>query len=143
MTTLLLLVAAALASPGYPAAIASDQGMPCVPQCTLCHATTAGGGPVVTDVGQALVDRGLTGGSNTDLLQTALTALETDGVDSDGDGIPDVDELTNGDDPNGGNAFCGDTAPATPTYGCFNTSAGLPWGLGGVALAGLAMRRRR
>jgi hypothetical protein len=42
--------------------------------------------------------RGLTGSRDT--LSPALTADETDNVDSDGDGITDVDELKNGTDVN-------------------------------------------
>lgn len=141
MTTLLFLASAALASSSYPAAVEGDQGMPCAPQCTLCHTTNAGGGGTVTSAfGVAMMDRGMAGGSQTNLVLAALASMGTDGVDSDGDGIVDVDELTNGDDPNGGAAFC-DTL--TPTYGCFNTSAGLSWSLGGVALAAFAARRRR
>lgn len=137
----LLLAATALASSSYPSAVESDQGMPCLPQCTLCHTTNAGGGgTVTTEVGVALMDRGLQGGSQVDTLLAALAALGADAVDSDGDGVLDVDELTSGEDPNGGPAFC---EALTPTYGCFNHTAGLSWGLGGVALAALGLRRRR
>jgi hypothetical protein len=50
-------------------------------------------------------------------LQPALTALETAGTDSDGDGTPDVMELRVGQDPNGTVDLCSQAALAA-RYGC-------------------------
>jgi hypothetical protein len=138
----LFLVGMAQASSLYPSAVESHLGMTCAPQCTLCHTNNSGGGGTVTrDFGLAMMDRGLEGGSQTDLLKAALDQMDVDAVDSDGDGVPDIDALINGDNPNGGAAFCGDTAGPTPTYGCFNHT---PGGIasGGV-IAGLALLIRR
>lgn len=117
-----LVATAAWASGGYPSEVASYLGVPCTPQCTICHATNDGGdGTVIQDFGVALLDRGLTGGSNYTALHTALDQLAADGVDSNGDGTPDVDQLASGADPNTGTPFCD---VQTPVYGCSTTGAG-------------------
>jgi hypothetical protein len=141
LTTLLLLTAAH-ASVTYPGDVEADAGMPCAPQCVLCHESNTGGaGTVTMPFGAALMDRGLLGGGQSDLLGAALDALDADAVDSDGDGTPDLDELAAGDDPNGGPAFCGADVVA-PQYGCFDQAqAGA--GLVAALVAALAARRRR
>lgn len=138
---LFLLQGAAHASATYPAALSADVGAPCTfTQCTVCHASNIGGaGTVVTPFGLAMMDAGLTGALQADLIPGALDVLAADGFDSDGDGVSDVDELAAGDDPSGGPAFC-DTA--TPVYGCVNHTPGLAGALG-LLLAAAATRRRR
>jgi MYXO-CTERM domain-containing protein len=115
LSTLGLLVALpALASPAYPEALQSDTGAPCAPPCTVCHRDANGGfGTVVTPFGKAMIAAGLVA-ADTDSLKAALKDLQTNQTDSDGDGTPDVEELSAGTDPNvaGGQPFCG------PTYGC-------------------------
>lgn len=136
---LLLALGTAWASPVYPATIASELGAPCDPPCTVCHATNAGGGgTVVQDFGLAMMDRGLSGGADSLALLSALASMSADGVDSDGDGVIDVDELSVGDDPNpGGQPYCD---VLTPTYGCA-TAPGAGWA--GVILGlGVMLRRR-
>jgi hypothetical protein len=138
-----LLLGTAWASPGYPGEIQTDLGAGCVPQCTICHATNSGGaGTVVQDFGMAMQDRGLTGGSDYTALATALDAMTSDGVDSDGDGTIDTDELAGGTDPNpDGVAFCD---VVTPNYGCFNTAASPASAVAvaaGLLAVGLARRR--
>jgi hypothetical protein len=134
-----LVVALAQASSPYPAALASQLGMPCTPACTVCHTTNAGGGGTVTRAfGVAAMDRGLDGGGQTPLLLAALDALQTDAVDSDGDGVTDIDALINGDDPNGGPPLCD---AVSPQYGCFN-HASSAWSLTGAFLTALVLRRR-
>jgi hypothetical protein len=146
-----LLVGSAAASPIYPSTLSSELGLCKPPPCTVCHQDLLGGlDTVVHPFGMELQDRGLTGGSATDLLLTALAALETDGVDSDGDGTNDVDELRGGMDPNpDGVAFCD---VVSPTYGCVGTqnsvvpSGRVGGGAGILAAVGIAaamLRRRR
>ncbi len=140
-------LASAWASSTYPLEIETLAEMPCLPTCVLCHETNVGGaGTVTREFGLALIDRGLTGGGQLELLGTAFDTLVADAVDSDGDGTTDADELAAGDDPNpDGAAFCGTEAPITPEYGCFN-SAQSPMSalavLGGLLGVGLARRRK-
>lgn len=144
---LTLVLASAWASSSYPGDIESELGMGCVPQCTLCHETNGGGsGTVIQEFGMAMMDRGLTGGSNASALTSALAAMTSDGVDSDADGTIDTDELSAGQNPNGGADYCaGGVEPLTPKYGCFNSAQAPASALGIFAsfLAfGLVKRRR-
>jgi hypothetical protein len=79
-------------------------------------------------------------------LRTALGALRSERVDSDGDGTPDTDELVAGKDPNvsdSGNGGGGEPEDVLPdvTYGC-GAAPGAPAGLllGGLLL--VKARRR-
>ena len=140
---LIFLLGSAWASSVYPEQVQADVGGDCTPMCTICHATNGGGdGTITQPFGEALVSRGLVGGANTASVTDALTQLSEDGVDSDGDGTLDVDELAMGADPNpGGLAFCD---VLLPTYGCLSTVGGPALRLGAVAgLVALARRRRR
>lgn len=142
----LFVLASAFASSTYPSALADASGMPCTPTCTVCHETNSGGsGTVVQAFGMAMMDRGLTGGSQVDLVTSAFDTLSADGVDSDGDGVTDADELAAGDNPNDDTTFCGGDAPLTPTYGCFNSAQSPVTGLavlGAAAVVALGRRRR-
>jgi hypothetical protein len=109
---LLLASAPARATPNFPGAIAQDLGAP-TPQCSICHAGgVTGRGTVTTLFGQAMLARGLVA-NDTASLQTALDKMRADKVDSNGNGILDVDELIAGSDPNATSDH-----PTTPTYGC-------------------------
>jgi len=137
---LILWFGAALASPVYPSTLTDFVGAPCAPTCSVCHSTPAGGvGTAVQPFAVALIDGGLTGGSDTATLDTALGAMDAAGTDSDGDGIADLDELGAGDDPNGGEPFCD---VLTPTYGCLNQANTAPSGLA-VLLGMLVLVWRR
>jgi len=140
------ITASALASVVYPAEVADKAGMSCTPSCTICHETNGGGsGTVVHEFGMAMMDRGLTGGSAIDRLDTAFDQLAADGVDSDGDGVADTEELAAGDNPNDATSICGGDAALTPTYGCFNTAASpmsVVGVLGGLLAVSVTRRRR-
>jgi len=167
-TSIALLVAAAsgsaAASPTYPADIKTDLSLTYdlgTTHCTICHATNAGGiGTVVQPFGKAMKAAGLTL-ENPPALQTALTTLDAAMTDSDCDGVPDIEQLKAGRDPNTGAYIDGSgrTAPAdpgcagatpseTPVYGCFARIApppATPWWPGAAALLGglaLAFGRR-
>ncbi len=139
-----LLIATAQASPSYPAEVESQLGMPCAPQCTLCHEGTPGTGTATSAFATAMRDRGLTGGTNMSALHAALQGMDADGVDSDGDGVTDIDELTVGDNPNGGDPFCSAGGQSTgPRYGCAAVP-GTGWAPALLAFGlGAALRRRR
>lgn len=137
---LIFLVSLASASPAYPSALATGLSTPCTPACTVCHQTNAGGNGTATSAfATAMMTEGLTGGSNTDSLTTALDALTTAGTDSDGDGTPDVEQLAAGLDPNTGADFCASDLPTPPHYGCGKSGAALLFG----ALFGMGGLRRK
>ncbi|WNG37916.1 hypothetical protein F0U61_32725 [Archangium violaceum] len=133
--------AAAWASPAYPGVIRTELNLATEPGCNACHqGGNVGFGTVTTPFGQSLRTRGLVA-ANEGSLRTALSALLSERVDSDGDGTPDTDELVAGRDPNVGDS--GEPVDVLPdvTYGC-GAAPGAPVGLllGGLLL--LNARRR-
>jgi len=147
---LLLASTSSLASSNYPGEMSSHLGGDTpVPSCTVCHASNAGGfGTVTKSHGISLMDAGLVAGDLASLTG-ALDTLESDGTDSDGGGVSDIDELKAGTDPNvadddGGDGG-GDGGGDTLQYGfCAATpdqSAGL--GVALILAVGLLVRRRR
>lgn len=114
LTVSLMLV---LATPTFPQQLSTLSGGP-VPDCAVCHqGGVTGRGTVTTAFGAALRERGLAAGDEAS-LSSAWASLE--GVDSDGDGASDRDELTAGTDPNAG----GTSAPLpVPEYGCTSTAS--------------------
>ena len=96
---LLLTTRAGRASENYPevmrATVPTNQALP----CTLCHAIADGGdGAVTTAFGRHMLEFGMTGSDPTS-LQRALRRNAARGWDSDGDGVPDIEELVYGTDP--------------------------------------------
>ena len=99
-----LLSSSAFASPTYPQGIRSYLQLTDAPDCTLCHRDNFGGtGTVIRPFGRTLVDHfQLTGNNNVTLLKAALAGDDAQNLDSDGDGVTDIDELRMGTDPNVG-----------------------------------------
>jgi len=129
------------ASSIYPAEVRAHLGLSYTPDCSLCHANgQTGFGTVTTPFGTSMRSRGLVA-QNIASLDTALDALSAERKDSDGDGVPDIDELKAGTDPN----VAGGGAVPPPSYGCFDVSGqpGSPLALLPVALAVLLLRVRR
>lgn len=153
---LLLVPGVAAASSVYPGDIKSDLSLSYTPPCTICHQTNQGGSGTATQAfAVAMKANGLTGGANASALSTALTALETAGTDSDGDGTPDIEQLKAGMDPNTGATIDGSSSSGStsvPAYGCgahAQLAAGplpnspAPFLATMAAVAGLALTRRR
>ena len=135
----------ASASKAYPDAMKAALVLAKAPSCDLCHAAaTDPVGAATTPFGQSMVAKGLIA-DDTASLTRALDGLRAAGVDSDGDGAEDLDELSWGGDPN--HADVPEGANSEPmTYGC--SSGRMPVEGGGasilfVAIAILAARRGR
>jgi len=130
-TSLFLLLASApvWASAQFPTTIKTKYSLAAEPPCAICHTNGITGiGTVNTPFGTAMRMHGLVAGSDAS-LNTALDAMAAAGVDSDGDGVTDVDELKAGTDPNvappstdggmgGGTGGGGGTVVGPPKYGC-------------------------
>ena len=128
----------------FPAVIAGDLSLPYQVPCSICHIKgNTGSATPITPFALSMRSRGLTGETGT--LATALSKLESDSVDSDGDGTSDVAELRAGTDPNSSaNASIIDE-PA-PGYGCGGTAPqgrSAPGAAAALTLGWLLLRRRR
>jgi len=128
----------ARASPSYPAQIVSDLMITCqpaVPQCTVCHATTSGGGKPVTPFGIAMVGAGLVP-NDPAALSAALTSLQNSSDKTQQGYIKDLQACT---DPNAGTTQVG--------YGIYCNASGSEGSgpfLVVIAMAlGIAIGRRR
>jgi hypothetical protein len=142
LATALLAGCLAHASSIYPAEIRTHLGLSYTPDCSLCHANgQTGFGTVTTPFGTSMRSRGLVS-QNIASLDTALDALDAEKKDSDGDGVPDIDELKAGSDPN----VAGGGSIPPPSYGCFDVTGQSASPLAlllPVALALLLLRARR
>lgn len=110
----------AAASESFPDAVkAAVPGLPCVPQCTLCHQANPGMPPANKPFAMKLKAAAPVSAKDTTALQTALLALQAAaaGSDADMDGRGDYAELSTGEDPNSSEmdaALC----VTVPLYGC-------------------------
>jgi hypothetical protein len=121
---------AAQANPAFPMELQQAVPMPCVPACTLCHATTAGGpgnerpsGIIKTWTDATVVMGAPLDGYNASSLGPVVMEIKAlnPPLDSDKDGIPDITELMMGEDPSdpkNATAVCA----AGPTYGCVHVA---------------------
>jgi hypothetical protein len=91
------------ASEVFPPAIREHLGLEADPACTVCHATDEGeDDTVVRPFGTTMMRLGVHGDSDTRALIAALDVAESNRLDSDFDGVSDVQELRDGTDPNDG-----------------------------------------
>jgi hypothetical protein len=114
------------ASAGYPTAIVQHLGIFYSPPCSLCHVEgKTGPGTAETPFARSARAHGLEGG-DIRLVGIALDALARDGIDSDRDGITDIQELLAGTDPNlvGGESI---KVRQDPTTGCRSAGGGCGW----------------
>jgi hypothetical protein len=133
---------AAGATPNFPGAIKDKLSATAPPECAICHVTgrVGGRGTVNTPFGVAMRARGLVLYDEASLA-AALVQMEKDGVDSNGDGVIDVDAIRMGKDPN--------PSSDAPVYGCVGSIApAAPTGprlpaLGMLLLVAVAIIRRR
>jgi hypothetical protein len=139
--------------PEYPQVVQDTLHLQTPPDCILCHTSDVGGaGTATKPFARTLEQFGLGAALDPGLLASALDQVQTCKTDSDGDGISDVDEITNDGDPNDGQGTptsqCGDvyTGPLAQT-GC-SLRPGAPTSslfvlLGGAAFAWSVVQRRR
>lgn len=144
------LSSSAFASAAYPVLVKQHfevDTLPATPpSCTLCHQTDDGGNDtVVRPFGRALLSLGAKG-NDAPSLESALSQVESEGIDSDRDGVSDADELRGAADPNVGDGstpdpLAGVTLPQTGCSVGARPSAASGW-LFALALGLLARRRR-
>ncbi len=138
----------ARATPDFPAAIATDLGVTCTYQCTICHTTNSGGAGTITQpFGIQMKTYGLIKYDQTSLA-TALNEMTANNIDSNCDGTIDTDALKACNDPNvpmqcdGGTSALGDIV----VFGC-NTSPVGPgsaaFAIGALLVGSVLLRRRR
>ena len=83
----------AAASSRFPAVIQASLGLDAEPPCTLCHQTDRGGENTTTQpFGRTMQEFGAVKKNDSALIR-ALQQVDAEGIDSDGDCIPDIDEL--------------------------------------------------
>ena len=150
LLTVMGLTVVAQAKERFPGEIAQHLGASAAPPCGVCHEYgKTGGDTLVTPFAWAMRARGMTGGGGS--LTDALDRMRTDAVDSDGDGVTDINELIVGTDPN--SAASSPASPGSfvdPQLGCAvggderaaDAQRGLPGLLIGVLAGGLLVLRR-
>ena len=145
-------IAMAVGSPAaavsrFPPNMSSHLSLGYDPPCRVCHIQgTTGSGSVETPFGVSMHAHGLTSDRST--LNPALDALAAANVDSDGDGVPDIDELVADTDPN--TPVDVPLSSSDPSYGCATApapttarAADLPLLVALLGASVLLRRRRR
>ena len=116
--------------------------LPDKPSCLFCHRRNDRGISVDTEFSGSLKDRGFSRRLGLPSLRGALVRLADEHVDSDGDGVSDIDELTAGANPS--DPTDGGMPPAscsvTKTQG---NPLGALWMLGVACVAFLSRRDAR
>src|SRR5450631_1613662 len=96
---LVVLAPAAHARKEFPGVIARELNAPKDPPCSICHlGGKTSGATVFTPFAWTMRAHGLSGSASS--VQSAIDGVKADNVDSDGDGVPDWQEIVNGTDPN-------------------------------------------
>lgn len=162
VTVALFLGTTAGATSNFPPVIRTATAMENPPPCTVCHATAVGGkGTATQPFVETMRQHGLTGAFDSESLQTALNGIKEDGVDTDGDGTGDWNELAAGRNPNVassngssdlfyGSATDGGTPGEVPSdappihygFGCTAAPAPSTFALVGATVIVLQSRRR-
>jgi hypothetical protein len=131
----------AQASPGFPTTLKRELGMRGNPPCSVCHQDGITGlGSPGTPFRDALTERGLVP-ANDASLALALTRMREDGVDTNGDGKLDVENLADFEDPNGQGPLA--ESAFDPRYGCGASATGGGSAAWALFLFGGWMARRR
>jgi hypothetical protein len=128
---------AASATPNFPPAIQSDLGLSYTPPCNICHATTAGAGPIAQPFGDAMVSAGLQQFDTTSLAG-ALTALEADTTSGACDGAFYIEQLKKGLNPNPPGDYINGTTGTPPAYPTCATPTEPAFGCGAQLAPGAA-----
>lgn len=128
-------------SQGYSEGLRSHLDIGPTPPCDVCHrAPSEPVGAADQPFSMALSERGLVA-SNDASLASALDKMQADGVDSDGDGARDLDELSWGGNPNVADVL-EVQGHEPPSYGCALAGANGPFDLGLLLLFGMLFVRR-
>ena len=138
-TAMLSWAPAAGAREEFPGVIARELNAPQDPPCSVCHlGGKTSGATVFTPFAWSMRAHGLSG--SPDSVVSAIRGVKADGVDSDGDGVPDWQEIVAGTNPNApGSGIDG----ADPQLGCRVAGRGPGSGAAALLVGALVWLNRR